>query len=164
MHLTRGTWSHSRWYMQSFARKVAVSRAIIAGIWVAFFQRVPAIIVRTGLQLLLRRYRRRPDPDAVEHCCDAGPGRPGRRHVHAHGPAEWRGGAPPRSLASGLHSSQDASDIVGQVRDGWAQDAYYLHNAQLKDIHIRALRPLPLPAASSLSCSCCYPSLLLTSY
>ena len=28
-------------------RKI-VSRAIIAGIWVAFFQRVPAIIVRTG--------------------------------------------------------------------------------------------------------------------
>ena len=25
-----------------------VSRTIIAGIWVAFFQRVPAIIVRTG--------------------------------------------------------------------------------------------------------------------
>ena len=28
-----------------------VSRAILAGVWVAFFQRVPAIIVRTG-QLL----------------------------------------------------------------------------------------------------------------
>ena len=28
-----------------------VSRAIIAGIWVAFFQRVPAIIVRTGADL-----------------------------------------------------------------------------------------------------------------
>ena len=27
-----------------------VSRAIIAGIWVAFFQRVPAMIARTGRQ------------------------------------------------------------------------------------------------------------------
>ena len=34
-----------------WAQNSRVSRAIIAGIWVAFFQRVPAIIVRTG-QLL----------------------------------------------------------------------------------------------------------------
>ena len=30
------------------APNIAVSRAIVAGIWVAFFQRVPTTVVRTG--------------------------------------------------------------------------------------------------------------------